>query len=101
MKKKRSIFVEHAEKKGRESGHRMADIDIWDWMQDDDLAQQIFAGAVKKAIAETHAAGLPTCHASDREGYKQCFRFPDGHKEYFDSIEEGDAILEKHGLKKR
>jgi len=101
MKKKRSIFVEHTEKEGRESGRAMADIDIWDWMQDKNLAEKIFAGAVKKAIAETHAAGLPTCHASDREGYKQCFRFPDGHKEYFDSIEEGDAILEKHGLKKR
>lgn len=89
------LFQEHA------GGYRTGDIDIWDWMQDDDLAEKIFAGAVKKAIAETHAAGLPTCHASDREGYKLCFRFPDGHKEYFDSIEEGDAILEKHGLKKR
>ena len=60
-------------------------MDIWDWMQDEDLAQQIFAGAVKKAIAETHAAGLPSCHASDREGYKLCFLFPDGHKEYFNT----------------
>ena len=76
-------------------------MDIWDWMQDEDLAQQIFAGAVKKAIAETHAAGLPSCHASDREDYKLCFLFPDGHREYFETLEEGDAIREGHGLKKR
>ena len=75
------------------------DMDIWDWMQDEDLADKIFAGAVRKAIAETHAAGLPTCHASDREGYRMCFLFPDGHKEYFDTIEEGNAILKRHGLK--
>jgi len=75
-------------------------MDIWDWMQDEDLADKIFAGAVRKAIAETHAAGLPTCHASDRKGYRMCFLFPDGHREYFNNIEEGDVILEKHGLKR-
>ena len=98
MKKKRSIFVEHTEKEGRESGRAMADIDIWDWMQDKDLAEKIFAGAVRKAIAETHAAGLPTCHGSDTEGYKMCFLFPDGHREHFNTPEEGNAILERHGL---
>ena len=100
MRKKKSILVEHAQKKGRESGRAMADIDIWDWMQDKDLAEKIFAGAVKKAIAETHAAGLPSCHGSDIEGYKMCFLFPDNHKEYFNTTEEGDAILERHGLKR-
>lgn len=63
--------------------------------------ERLGAESVKKAIAETHAAGLPTCHASDKKGYRVCYLFPDGHKEYFDSIEEGDAILERHGLKKR
>jgi len=74
-------------------------MDIWDWIQDNGLAEKIFAEAVRKAIAETHAAGLPTCHGSDIEGYRMCFLFPDGHKEYFDTIEEGNAILERHGLK--
>ena len=74
-------------------------MDIWDWMQDEDLAQQVFARAVRKAIAETHAAGLPTCHGSDIEGYRMCFLFPDGHREYFNTIEEGNAILERQGLK--
>ncbi len=73
-------------------------MDIWDWMQDKDLAEKIFAVAVRRAIAETHAAGLPICQASDREGYKLCFLFPDGHREYFNTLEEGNAILEKHGL---
>ena len=62
--------------------------------------ERLGAESVKKAIAETHAAGLPTCHASDREDYKLCFLFPDNHKEYFNTTEEGDAILEKHGLKR-
>lgn len=74
-------------------------MDIWDWMQDEDLAERIFARAVRKAIAETHAAGLPTCHASDREGDRMCFLFPDGHREYFNTIEEGNVILERRGLK--
>lgn len=101
MRKKKSILVEHAQKKSRESGHTMADIDIWDWMQDKDLAERVFAGAVKKAIAETHAAGLPSCHASDKKGYRVCYLFPDGHKEYFNTVEEAEEILERHGLKKR
>ncbi|OPX97588.1 MAG: hypothetical protein A4E60_03212 [Syntrophorhabdus sp. PtaB.Bin047] len=62
--------------------------------------EKLAAESVRKAIAETHAAGLPSCHASDREDYKLCFLFPDGHREYFNTIEEGDAILEKHGLKR-
>ncbi|HOW53877.1 MAG TPA: hypothetical protein PLR60_04400 [Syntrophorhabdaceae bacterium] len=61
-------------------------------------AEEMYAGAARKAIAETHAAGLPTCHASDKEGYRMCFIFPDGHKEYFNTPEEGNAILERHGL---
>ncbi len=63
--------------------------------------ERLGAESVKKAIAQTHAAGLPTCHASDTEGYGLCFLVPDSHREYFNTIEEGDAILEKHGLEKR
>ena len=60
--------------------------------------EKMYAGAIREAVAQTHAAGLPTCHASDKEGYRMCFLFPDGRREYFNTIVEGDAILGRHGL---
>lgn len=61
-------------------------------------AEEMYAGAARKAIAETHAAGLPTCHGSDIEEHRMCFLFPDGHREYFDTIEQEEEILKRHGL---
>ncbi len=61
-------------------------------------AKGMYARATGEAVAQTHAAGLPTCHASDKEGYRMCFLFPDGHREYFNTPEEGNAILGRHGL---
>lgn len=82
-------FVEHAEKEDREMRYRMGNIDIRDWMQDEYLAEKIFAGAVKKAIASTHALGLPTAHGDIHGLY---YLYPDGHKEYV-SKEEAEEIL--------
>lgn len=61
-------------------------------------AEEMYAGATREAVAQTHAAGLQTCHASDKEGYRMCFLFPDGRKEYFNTIEQEEEILKRHGL---
>ena len=67
----------------------MGNIDIQDWMQDKDLAESIFAGGVEKAIASTHALGLPTAHGDIHGLY---YLYPDGHREYV-SKEEAAEIL--------
>ena len=64
-------------------------VDIWEWMQNADLAERIFAKAVKKAIARTHAAGRPSFHG---DGFGLFYLYPDGHKEYI-SEAEADEIL--------
>ena len=63
--------------------------DIWEWMENADLAERIFAKAVKKAIARTHAAGRPSFHG---DGFGLFYLYPDGHKEYI-SEAEADEIL--------
>lgn len=85
-------FVEHAEKEDHERRYRMGNIDIRDWMQDEDLAEKIFAGAVKKAIASTHALGLPTAHGDVHGLY---YLYPDGHKEYVSKEEIEEALKGK------
>lgn len=59
-------------------------VDIWEWMQNADLAERIFAKAAKKAIAESHAMGLPTAHGDNIGLY---YLYPDGHKEYISEAE--------------
>ena len=62
---------------------------IWEWMQNADLAERIFAKAVKKAIAETHALGLPTAHGDNNGLY---YLYPDGHKEYISEAEAAEIL---------
>ena len=60
-----------------------------DMILTNELANEYFAKAVKKAIARTHAAGRPSFHG---DGFGLFYLYPDGHKEYI-SEAEADEIL--------
>ena len=48
--------------------------------------EKIFGEATRKAIAETHAAGRPSCHGDDKGVYEL---YPDGTKKYIKLYEKG------------
>jgi len=50
---------------------------IWEMTKEEKEA--VALGAVKKAIADTHAAGRPSTHGDEKGVYRL---YPDGHKEY-------------------
>lgn len=41
--------------------------------------KKLYGEATRKAIAETHALGLPTTHVDENGAYDE---YPDGHREY-------------------
>jgi len=47
--------------------------------------EAMLSEATHKAIAETHALGLPTTHGDNKGVYRL---YPDGHKEYIERYEE-------------
>ena len=47
---------------------------------------KIFGEATRKAIAETHAAGRPSCHGDNKGVYNL---YPDGTKKYIKLYEKG------------
>ena len=49
--------------------------------------EKIFGEATRKAIAETHAAGRPSCHGDNKGVYEL---YPDGTKKYIKLYEKGD-----------
>ncbi|MEU8134766.1 hypothetical protein [Streptodolium elevatio] len=54
-------------------------------------AQELMAEAVRKAVEEHHALGLPTTHGDGKGRYYRLY--PDGRQEYLD--EQGDEPSEK------
>ena len=57
--------------------------------------EKIFGEATRKAIAETHAAGRPSCHGDDKGVYEL---YPDGTKKYIKLYEKGRGKTPYIGL---
>jgi len=62
--------------------------------------EKMYAGAAREAVAQTHAAGLPTCHAmrAAKRVTGCIFSSLTAIRNTSTPIEEGDAILERYGL---
>ena len=52
-----------------------------------DETEKIFGEATRKAIAETHATGRPSCHGDNKGVYEL---YPDGTKKYIKLYEKGE-----------
>mgnify|MGYP000894749970 CR=1 FL=1 len=80
------LLIEHGADPNARDDNGAAPMDM---ILTNELANEYFAKAVKKAIARTHAAGRPSFHG---DGFGLFYLYPDGHKEYI-SEAEADEIL--------